>query len=78
MLGIGRKGCRAHQPAFNVAELSTEILEVLVGMDSAKMKMKALELANICAKNGHGAEVAARSIAQLAVESAAVKFESSP
>lgn len=72
MLGIGRKGCRKRQPVFEALELSKVLLDVLDSEAGKAMKIKALELAELCKENGHGPEIAAQGILKLASESMAV------
>ncbi|PNY25518.1 Uncharacterized protein TCAP_04541 [Tolypocladium capitatum] len=60
MLGIGRLGNRKAKPKWTAQELSRELSEVLLGKDSEAMKRKAMELADVCRRNGSGAANAAR------------------
>ncbi|KAK3386193.1 hypothetical protein B0H63DRAFT_544825 [Podospora didyma] len=59
-LGMGRVGNRKAKPLWTAEELATAILDVLFGKDSEAIRQKARELAEICKRNGNGAENAAR------------------
>lgn len=62
MLGIGRCGSRKTKPQWKARELAQELINVVIGHLSTAMREKAEELAELCKKNGLGAEMAARSL----------------
>ncbi|EJT74266.1 hypothetical protein GGTG_08109 [Gaeumannomyces tritici R3-111a-1] len=61
-LGIGIWGNKRSKPGCRPEELGPALVDVLMGPRSAQMKLKAAELARLCASNGGGREMAARTI----------------
>ncbi|KAF4589661.1 glycosyltransferase family 1 [Ophiocordyceps camponoti-floridani] len=59
-LGIGRHGSKATKPRWTADELSTELLHVLEGEASEKIRLEAEKLADLCASRGDGADTAAK------------------
>ena len=61
-LGIGIWGNKRSRPGWQADELGSALVNVLMGPRSAQMKHKASELARLCAANGGGRAMAARTI----------------
>ena len=64
-LGIGRWGSRKASPKCKADELGPVLKDVIFGPHAQDMKMKAQELARICAAKGEGREIAAREVLAL-------------
>ena len=66
LLGIGRKGTEKQTPVFEAQELSDKVLEVVAGKLATRMRENASKLAEVCEKNGHGPDIAARNVFEFA------------
>ncbi|KAL8371572.1 hypothetical protein RB595_001390 [Gaeumannomyces hyphopodioides] len=61
-LGIGIWGNKRSKPGCRPEELGPALIDVLMGPRSAQMKQKVAELARLCAANGGGRAMAAKTI----------------